>query len=256
MKKETLIAFLDILGCSSVALHGTDKEKENIVSFLQKVNETYLSNQGVVVRDLGLGQQIIHKPEIFSCSDSILLSVTFSDPISQEELSIVANFMSTMVSIYWLALHHGLLIRGGVSRGECIHSANQIFGEAYVRAVKLEKSTCYPRIEIDAGVFSPKLQTVIDKELKSVVVKEIDGRFYLDSLRWHQGVWVDYMFFKYGQTNWPNQMTQIDEITKAIVSIELNAETKIKKLKCRANEKWRWFSEQWHQEKTLWPISA
>lgn len=256
MKTDTLVAFLDILGCSSVALHGTDQEKENIVTFLHKVNETYLSNQGVVVRDLGLGQQIIHNPEIFSCSDSILLSVTVSDPIAQEEQSIVTNFMSTMVSIYWLALHYGLLIRGGVARGECIHKGNQIFGEAYVRAVKLEEKTCYPRIEIDGGVFAPELQRVIDKELKSVVIKEVDGHFYLNSLGWHQGVWMDYIYFKYGQSSWPNQKTQIDEIKKAIASIELNTESNVKDLRGRASEKWQWFSKQWQQEKQLWPTIA
>lgn len=143
-----------------------------------------------------------------------------------------------------------------MTRGECIHKGNQIFGEAYVRAVKLEEKTCYPRIEIDGGVFAPELQTVIDKELKSVVVKEVDGHFYLNSLGYHHGVWMDYIYFKYGQSNWPTQNTQIDEIKKAIVKIELNTESKVQDLKGRASEKWQWFSKQWQQEKQLWPTIA
>lgn len=251
---DTLVAFLDILGCDAIALHGTAHEQNNIVAFLKRINQTYLSKQGTIIRDLGIGQQIIHNPEVFTCSDSILLSVEVSDSADFSRAQTIDNFMSTMVSIFWQGLQAGLLIRGGITRGECIHEGSLIFGEAYARAVRLEKQTMYPRIAFDDGVFDSALPPVMSDERKALCTKEVAGHLFLNCLAWHQGVWRDYFYFKYGESDWPEGQIQETEIRQAIEDIQSITASQLSALTGDPLEKWAWFNNQWNQEKACWPI--
>lgn len=251
---DRLVAFLDVLGCRSIALNGTDQEKANIFAFLKRVNNTYLSRQGVIVRNIGGAQQIIHNPEVFACSDSVLLSVKVSDPTEFDQSQIITNLMSTMISIYWQGVHAGLLVRGGVARGECIHQENQIFGEAYVKAVDLEKITEYPRIQFDKSVFNESLPPILDDNLRKLCTEEIGDQVFLNCLGWHHGVWVDYLHFKYGTSEWPRDCES--EIRQAVADIEANISAQIGKLHGTALAKWEWFREQWEEKKLRWPIFA
>ena len=251
---DTLVAFLDVLGCSVTAVNGTDEERSRLLAFLRRVNETYLSNQGVVVRNLGGGHQIIHNPEVFACSDSVLLSVKIHDPSDFDESRIITNLMSTMISIYWQGIHAGFLVRGGVARGECIHQANQIFGEAYVKAVSLEKETLYPRIQIDASVFKLSASPILDDEIRSVCIEEHESQFFLNCLGWHHGVWMDYMHFKYGTSEWPHDTKSV--ILQAVADIDTTISTQISGLRGPALQKWEWFRDQWAEKKKSWPIFA
>lgn len=251
---DRLVAFLDVLGCSSIALNGTDQEKANILAFLTRVNDTYLSRQGVIVRDLGGAQQVIHNPEVFACSDSVLLSVKVSDPTDFDQSRIITNLMSTMISIYWQGIHAGLLVRGGVARGECIHQENQIFGEAYVKAVDLEKKTQYPRIQLHESVFNELLPPILDDDSKKLCFEEIGGHVFLNCLGWHHGVWMDYLHFKYGTSEWPKDSAS--EIRQAVANIETNISSQLGKLHGTALAKWKWFHDQWEKKKSSWPIFA
>lgn len=256
MPTERIVAFLDILGCSAIATDGTADEKQNILDYLKLINQTYLSNLGVVVRNLGVGEQIIHNPEVFACSDSILLSADTTGPGDFEQSQIISNLMSTMISIFWQGIHAGLLIRGGVARGECTHNSNQIFGAAYVSAVNLEKDTKYPRVEFDATVFHEDRSPILDEDSRALCVKEIEGRKFLNTLGWHQGTWNDYFFFKYGQSEWPKGEYARSEIIDEIERIDQMIVGKLSTLAGSPLEKWRWFSSHWEDEKVKWPIFA
>ena len=135
-----------------------------------------------------------------------------------------------------------------------MHSSNNIFGEAYVKAVNLEKETNFPRIEFDLSVFSEDFTPIMDEATKSICVKGVDDQLFLNSLGWHQGVWKDYFHFKYGESEWPNEEKLEDEMVDEINRIESIIDSQKSTLIGSALEKWKWFYRQWYSEKNQWPI--
>jgi hypothetical protein len=79
-------------------------------------------------------------------SDSIILSADASADWAFE------NILSTTMFLIIELAAHGILLRGGITRGEIYHKENLAFGPAFIRAYRLEQAAGTPRIILDAEI--------------------------------------------------------------------------------------------------------
>lgn len=165
-----IVAFIDILGFKKIVYEKKDKAKkimrlldETVREFIELYKEEDICN-GV---DDGI--------EITWFSDSII--------ISDNDTTIhgIYFFLSLIQSIQSYFILEEVLIRGGISLGECYHGNSKVsgisnvFGEAMIDAYKLEsKSALYPRI-----ILSEDLVNLI-KDSKEKEDKLIDENFESD----------------------------------------------------------------------------
>ena len=140
---EKYVLFIDILGFSDMVMKST-KDSD-------KFSDLYKTLQHVK----GYAE-IIRASEVTNAGN-IEISI-FSDcvAISTIDTTKGLGFMVAMASmIYSDFFHHGVMARGGLSKGKIYHSQGVIFGEGLVNAYTIEsKSAIYPRIVIDDKVLS------------------------------------------------------------------------------------------------------
>ena len=177
------------------------------------------------------------------------------------------QLINSIISIYWQGLHLGLLFRGGITFGRLYHDSKVVAGEALVRAVLLEKETRWPRIELEPCLIAQKDvdgNPMLDEFLREVAVVEHEGRYFLNTLAFHQGVWWDYNHFRKGDPAVTSR-----EIIQAVENIKNSIMDRITMLEKRISSqghvadnsseyeallKWRWFQSEFDeaQEHEIW----
>lgn len=173
-QKEKYIAFVDVLGFSSMVNDFKFNEyydaKFNLTSqdAFHVVNEYYHK----LLLELYLEQK--SNLEITVISDCIIVSSKTLEPL------ILFLFYLQSNMIYHDAANAKILMRGYLTKGRFVHNQkeNLIVGEAYQKAVKGEKETIFPRIEID-NVILDEIQAPYD----ILIVKDLnDSKYYVNYL--------------------------------------------------------------------------
>ena len=148
-QKEKYIAFVDVLGFSSM-----------VNDF--KFNEYYDAKFNLTSQDaFHVVNEYYHK----------LLLELYLEQKSDLEITVM---------IYHDAANAKILMRGYLTKGRFVHNQkeNLIVGEAYQKAVKGEKETIFPRIEID-NVILDEIQAPYD----ILIVKDLnDSKYYVNYL--------------------------------------------------------------------------
>lgn len=147
--EEKYIAFVDVLGFSSLVnrfeyrktfdskFHYTSNDTFHVVNnyYYKLLRELWAEN----------GSDL----EITAISDCVIVS---SKKLLPNLLMFLYYLQTDM--FYYDAENVKILMRGYLTKGKFVHNhaQNLIVGEAYQRAVKGEKKTNYPRIEVDASI--------------------------------------------------------------------------------------------------------
>jgi hypothetical protein len=135
--EQKYIAFLDVLGFSSLVESNNKEKLEKYFSILEEAFK-HLDNDRKNIKKLII-------------SDSIILTT----PDTEE------NFLHIITAIRFLQAAlapHGIWIRGGFTFGDVYddNDKNIIVGKGYIRAYLLEQQAVYPRVIIDPSILAKK----------------------------------------------------------------------------------------------------
>jgi hypothetical protein len=79
-------------------------------------------------------------------------------------------------------MRYQFFVRGAISAGAYYENNGVVFGPAFTRAVKLEKSSVWPRVIVDTSVLKNISQSDIAKAFESFLVRDESGLSYLNYL--------------------------------------------------------------------------
>lgn len=131
--KVRIVAFLDILGWKSAVL-SKDEEGSSVVKALGKALSqmrgaaTYFNSLSKI---LPQHQEAFGTPLVTQFSDSLVISVDDSS-LGKKTLQDALFILTSSL------IEHGMLLRGGVVRGEILHDEAMVFGPALITAYQLE----------------------------------------------------------------------------------------------------------------------
>lgn len=185
--EESIVAFIDILGFSSMVKDEAIAELLLNVLSLTKRNENDLAVSEVI--DMGGGSfNLSVFPKISAFSDCIVLSLSEKHLRRREGLTPEIAWQNLILSIiniiqdyaYRLAVR-GLLIRGGMTIGPLHHEKGVVFGQALVDAYLLEhKKADVPRILVTSEVINRFNLTKNYSDDIEYFKKDVDGMDYLN----------------------------------------------------------------------------
>ncbi|OWT75437.1 MULTISPECIES: hypothetical protein [unclassified Achromobacter] len=193
--EDRFCAFIDFLGFAAAVERGVWAPSE-IVSAMRKAAKVSQGNEEIV--------------RVTQFSDSMILSARADD---------VWGLYTVVNTAFFLAVElaaHGILLRGGVSKGKMYHKDHLAFGPAFIRAYKLEQAASTPRIILDRNIVSegPWPSVMDHQELGGMQTHNLpednDGWRYVDYLSPHH---VDE--FDDGQTGLVRHYEKLRELVKA-----------------------------------------
>jgi hypothetical protein len=166
--ENRILCFFDILGFGDIICN----KKLEATEINQLFTDINLITQDYKRDDI----QISH------FSDSIVISILGTLQTGRQ-LDFVIEILSKL-------LEYKLIARGAIVNGELIHTTNNIFGPALVRAVYLEKCIAkYPRIILDESLYDVVLPTIGNSDItyadffdnfRYIKKDKIDNRHYID----------------------------------------------------------------------------
>lgn len=159
---ERIVAFIDILGFRALVrqLSGDSSRHTKIKQALTEIRSyKKLSVQKYTDQS---------KLEVSVFSDSIAISGSSDD---------IFDVIWSAIYLQCRLLALGILVRGGISRGQTVHTADILYGEGMLNAYDLEsKVAIYPRIILD-----PKLLDDIEPLHRAIfLTQDTDGLWFID----------------------------------------------------------------------------
>lgn len=175
--ENRIIFFIDILGFKS--LIDASIEEKNVFSLIMKAIGVFHHYKHSVEY-----QKINKSKQITQFSDSVVISFKVED---ESELFFTLLEMQHMIIDL---LNIGILVRGGIGYGECVHTKKLLFGPALVRAYELEsKHAKKPRIIIDKDVVDIAINKgksdhhsydMEEEHIMKILWKDDDGFLYIN----------------------------------------------------------------------------
>lgn len=204
MKKyeRRLVAFIDILGFSAYVKESEKDSSKLEVLFsalksLKKYETPGKWNQKIIeveedAQKKGIENFEIAKHTNCTCfSDSIIISVNLTElEINAATSTLVANI--SMIGAYLLS--KGLLIRGGLTVGNLIHTEdNIVVGQALIEAHSIESNTSvFPRIVVSKSLLND-LQYPITQKKDRYPYHQYLKRFEDGCVGFHQLIFYEVM---------------------------------------------------------------
>lgn len=151
---DSYVAFIDILGFKKFV---DEKPKEYVNNFFDDVKDVS-KKSSVKFKSKFLTQEMLSKVIFSSFSDTIILSISKSEPYA---LNVLIFMVNTMVSN--LLFSYQLLVRGAITEGNFYNANNVLFGPALNRAAELEHEISkYPRIVIQKNLLTSYTDTIVN----------------------------------------------------------------------------------------------
>lgn len=164
--EERYCAFIDFLGFAD-AVNAGDWMPDDVLAVMNKAKSVVTGDEDIRVTQF---------------SDSLILSAS-----ADEEYS----FLSMILIVKFLILEltaHGVLLRGGITRGPLFHENSFVFGPAFIRAYRLEQAAATPRVILDKNlekkVLWPSTADTNEKKKfkQNTIPLDYDGWRYVDYL--------------------------------------------------------------------------
>jgi hypothetical protein len=169
----------------------TKKYETRYCAFLDILGFTDLigniGNEGFgfeVVRDL---LRKIHEPSKFDTAGTAdFRATTISDAIALSS-SFSANGLAVLVDainrLVLGALEEGYFMRGGLCRGLLYHDEEMVFGEAFIKAYRLETNVArYPRIMVTKQVYDEAVGSNLGGYFRAHLLQAEDGPYFVHVL--------------------------------------------------------------------------
>lgn len=152
-QEEHYVAFLDILGYANVVDSATLEESnvyfEKVCLLMEDVvSDKYKNISTKYFEKLTFTDKFNPKFKLFS--DNILISVKCSRNLDlNNEFYLLLMCVTIAIQNHSLS-HHGILLRGGISRGLFVQNDLIAYGKALVSAYRLEREANYPRVLLES----------------------------------------------------------------------------------------------------------
>jgi hypothetical protein len=135
-----------------------------------------------------------YDPKIIDCEHCDFRAQSISDAVALSTQCTIPGLSMLFAAIRELAeaaLHKGYFLRGAVCKGHLFHDESTVFGEALVKAYKLESAVVsFPRIMLTKEVVHDAMSSDDKKDFAQHINQADDGQFYLHVL-WHVGMLLD-----------------------------------------------------------------
>ena len=199
--QRRIVAFVDMLGISDRLLSSESKAFartiHTVISALTGKKPTVFfvlphvrTNEEVEIqfdKPLGGGDRMT------TLSDAVVMSFPAEEQNNQfAPGSKSLPILRALEAVFWLQrglLTLGVRTRGGICRGELFHTGAFVFGEAMVRAYRLESRTAvYPRAVVDEELIEVLLSEAIpdialfSNRVAHAVRIDRDGQYFVDYL--------------------------------------------------------------------------
>lgn len=167
--EERYCAFVDILGFREImgALGTGQLRFERVRELLQEVHSPY-------------------DPQIIDFKHCDFRAQSISDAVALSTKPTLAGLEMLLASVRQLTLallHEGYFARGAVCKGLLYHDASMVFGEALVKAYKLESEVArFPRIMLTKQVVDDMRLSEKKDELEEHIKQAADGPYFLHVL--------------------------------------------------------------------------
>ena len=146
---EQLIAFIDLLGFSSIIKAQDDGRQRQILSLLTSLAEEKGDFSSKTTAFAAGNPNIEVRPAISAFSDNIVFSVPASGLAELGAGPLVFMLANFVAGIFSSAISLGCLVRGGIAFGPLHHGGGVLFGAGLVEAYELEsKFAGRPRIVV------------------------------------------------------------------------------------------------------------
>lgn len=170
--EERFIAFIDVLGFGAL-VQESGKAGAAAEAIIKRIGDAILWSREEL-EDLLSGSSDFVFTQF---SDSFVVSTEASNETRRFGLSQFAFAVRAIIDCF---LGSDLVLRGGVTRGQLIHTRELLFGPAMNRAYELESRVAnVPRI-----IFDPEIPAVHDAlmtdYMPDYVARDTDGFFYVD----------------------------------------------------------------------------
>ena len=139
--EQRIVAFIDILGFENIIKSTTKSQGEldNLGNALNYIHQYFISVQSNYPDPSTI--------QLSQFSDSIVISISMKN--SNEALAIFKHLKTIQINL----LNRKILLRGGIIKGQLIHTDKILLGPGMINAYKLEsKCALHPRIVIDPKV--------------------------------------------------------------------------------------------------------
>jgi hypothetical protein len=171
--EERYCAFIDFLGFSNAVINGTLTPAE-IIAAMRKARSVSYGAEDLI--------------DVTQFSDSLVLSI----PVCEDWAFLTMT--SSILYLHIELMQHGILLRGGISKGRLYHQENLAFGPAFIRAYQLEQAASTPRVILDTNLAEearwPSTMSYSERQgfLRHSLPEDTDDWRYVDYLSsTHQG---------------------------------------------------------------------
>jgi len=164
--KNHIVAFIDLLGFSSMVSHDCEKPNGE-QKYIYKLFDVHQKTKEI--------SKILPGMSLTQFSDSVVLSVPYSAENFNSICEIISDFQYDL-------LCSGILCRGGVSYGKHFSTEDFLFSHGLIDAYNIEsKLAKNPRVVISKALIELVFGRATDVESDKIIM-ESDGLFFLDYL--------------------------------------------------------------------------
>ncbi len=167
--KTTLatVAFIDVLGSSEAI-------KSNANESLNAIHTAY---DETIIQFEKYNSEHLNEPKVDIFSDNIILSNEIIEGKEERAFFSIIFFSALLQLNMWI---NDLLVRGGISYEDFFSDERMIWGNALIRAYKLEgQIAIYPRIIVE-----PEMAEIINPMVKPergrLLCEDFDGIYFVD----------------------------------------------------------------------------
>jgi hypothetical protein len=164
--KTHIVAFIDLLGFSSMVSHDCEKP-DGEQKYISKLFEVHKKTKEISTHLPGMA--------LTQFSDSVVLSVPYSTDNFHSMCKIISDFQYDL-------LCSGILCRGGVAYGKHFSTEDFLFSHGLIDAYGIEsKLALNPRVVISKALVELVYGNTCDAN-SEMLIKENDGLFFLNYL--------------------------------------------------------------------------
>jgi hypothetical protein len=169
--QERYCAYVDILGFTELVgdIHAGKVKFAAVRDLLQQIHAPRESEA------IGRGEIDFQAQSI---SDAIALSTRLTIPG-------LGVLFDTLEQLSLGAIHEGYFTRGALCRGRLYHNPNMVFGEALIKAYRLESEVArYPRIMLTKDVVNDAMSSNLKHYFIEQIKQADDGPYFLNIFRY------------------------------------------------------------------------
>lgn len=165
--KQYLVAFIDLLGFSSMVAHDCASPNGE-QRYIESLYDCHMETKGLKAQHPDL--------QLIQFSDSVVFALPYSSDNYISIISIISHYQYSL-------LKNGILCRGGVSYGKHFFEEDFLFSNGMIEAYRLESQVAFsPRVIISSDLFELVKPTMSANQTKATLLFEQDGLWFIDYL--------------------------------------------------------------------------